>query len=94
MTSPMNREHPRIVRLLMANRVEDAHKYARPGVDYSDIMYDPVTYMEERTDVQRTSQENKGGEKYSQSPYLREDVSKAFANRGELRQKYGHIAKF
>jgi hypothetical protein len=85
--------HRRVVAALMAQGIEDLH-VQQPHLDYGDYMNDPVYFMETDTDVRRTSAENKGGEPYRDSKYVREDVGRAFRNRRELRQKYGHIVKF
>jgi hypothetical protein len=82
----------RLTGAMMAQRVEDMHEWSPH--DHSDTMDDPVFFMNVDTDVRRTREENMGGRPYSDSGFVREEAGRAFRNRRELRQKYGHIAKF
>jgi len=82
----------RLTGAMMAQGIENLHEVSPH--DHSDMMDDPVFFMKVDTDVRRTREDNMGGRPYPYSGLVRAEAGRAFRNRRELRQKYGHIAKF
>jgi len=86
--------HQRLVGAMMANYVDGLNTYVNQP-DYYDYMLEKPGMKESvGDDIRRTIADRKGGEPFEDSENTRSLAGDAFRNRRELRQKYGHIAKF
>jgi hypothetical protein len=86
--------HQRLVGAMMANYVDGLNKWAGDPSYFDYMLEKPGIRKEMGDELLRTSAENKGGKPFEDSEWVRSLAGDAFRNRRELRQKYGHIAKF